>query len=85
MEIGLQFYPETAVGVVTEIGLLVLLCVEEVLKLEPRPVLTLSHDLSEKTVLEGVPTPETATHIPVKVFNISPYEQSIHSQNIGRN
>ena len=61
-------------GVVTEIGLLVLQCAEEVLKLEPRPVLTLSHDLAEKTVLERVPTPETATHIPVKVFNISPYE-----------
>ena len=56
-----------------EIGLLVLLCVVEVLKLEPRLALILSHDLVEKTVLERVPTPETATHIPAKVFNISPY------------
>jgi len=69
-------------GVVTEIGLPVRLCVEEVLKLEPRPVLTLSHDLAEKTVLERVPTPETATHIPVKVFNISPYEPRAFIQKI---
>ena len=81
----LQVLQLTAVGVVTEIGLLVLQCVEEVLKPKPRHVLTLSHDLAEKTVLERVPTPETATHIPVKVFNISPYGQSIHSENIGRN
>ena len=61
-------------GVVTEIGLLVLLCVEEVLKLEPRPVLTLLHDMEGWTVSARVLILRTVIHIRAMVRAIVAYK-----------
>ena len=64
----LQVLQLTVVGVVTEIGLLVLLCVEEVLKPKPRPVLTLHHSMGDWTVSDRVLRLETAMFIRVEVI-----------------
>ena len=56
-------------GLAMEIGLLVLLCVEEVLKLEPRLALTLHHSMGGWTVSERVLRLETAMFIRVEVIN----------------
>ena len=62
------------VGVVTEIGLLVLLCVEEVLKPKPRLALTLSHDMEGWTVLARILRLRTVIHIRAMVRAIVAYK-----------
>jgi len=65
----LQVLQLTEGGVAMEIGLLVLQCVEEVLKLEPRLVLTLHLSMGDWTVSDRILRLETAMFIRVEVIN----------------
>ena len=65
----LQVLQLTEGGVAMEIGLLVLQCVEEVLKPKSRLVLTLHLSMGDWTVLARILRLETAMFIRVEVIN----------------